>query len=103
MAENQENKAVTAVKAVSAISSIFSFMEKAAIALFMMFMERAKIREKKAEDNQAKAESDKVIAEHELKVEKGLHGKTDPQIIDDFLNGTDSVSGPSGTISVDKT
>lgn len=82
----EENKAVTAVKTVGLISTIFGLLEKGAIVLFMMFMERSKIKQKKSEDEKAKAESDTAILKKEIAIDKAADAKSDAEIIDDFLD-----------------
>lgn len=92
-----ENVAVTAAKGVAAITKLFDVLGKAAIALFMMFMERAKIKQEKAEDKQAKAESDLKIVQKSVEIDKAADAKSDSEIIGDFLSERGAGTSSKGT------
>lgn len=92
-----ENVAVTAAKGVAALTRLMDVLSKAAIALFMMFMERAKIKQEKAEDKQAKAESDTKILQKTIEIDKAADAKSDTEIIGDFLDERGGDTAGKGT------
>lgn len=93
----EENVAVTAAKGVSILMKIFSVLEKASIALFMMFMERAKIKQEKAEDKEKKAESDNTILKKNIELDKEADEKSDAEVINDFLSEQSGDNSGQGT------
>ncbi len=95
--EKAANVAITAAKGVAALTRLMDILSKAAIALFMMFMERAKIKQEKAEDKQAKAESDSKILQKSVEIDKAADAKSDSEIIDDFLTERAGDTSSSGT------
>lgn len=76
------------VKTVGVISSLFKFLEKAVIVAFMLFMERSKIKAKKAEDKQAEAETEVKILKAHNTIDLEVKGKTDAEIVDEFLHSS---------------
>jgi len=92
-----ENVAITAAKGVNVLMKLFGVLEKASIALFMMFMERAKIKQEKAEDKQAKAESDSTILQKNVEIDKASDAKSDQEIIGDFLAERAGDTSSAGT------
>lgn len=95
--EAEPSVAVTAAKGVNVLMQLFNVLEKATIALFMMFMERAKIKQEKAEDKQAKAESDNAILQKNVEIDKAGDAKSDQEIISDFLAERSGDTSSSGT------
>lgn len=92
-----ENVALTAAKGVAALTKFMDLLSKAAIALFMMLMERAKIKQEKAEDKQAKAESDTKILQKTIEIDKAADAKSDQEIIGDFLTERGANTSGKGT------